>query len=112
MFLLGSVSGAGISRAKSAGPGEACSSGAKCGVDHALSGKNTAFLGTPPVFSERQLDKKRESVRCLTLWCNARYAKSAGGCGAVADKEKEPWDPRWSGEVAHSPASQGSSLLQ
>lgn len=41
------------------------------------------LLGIPPVFSERQLVKKRESVRCLTLWCNARYAKSAGGCGEV-----------------------------
>src|SRR5699024_6039843 len=75
-------------------------------------GRILFFLGIPPVFSERRIAKKRESVRCLTLWCNARYAKSAGGCGAVADKEKEPWDPRWSGEVAHSPASQGSSLLQ
>lgn len=41
------------------------------------------FLGIPPVLPERPLAKKREGVRCLTLWCNARYAKLAGGCGEV-----------------------------
>lgn len=69
------------------------------------------FLGIPPVFSERQLVKKRESVRCLTLWCNARYAKSAGLDRVVlrlgrAEKEKKPWGSplaRGSGAFANVP---------
>ena len=84
------------------------------------------FLGIPPVFSERQLVKKRESVRCLTLWCNARYAKSAGfwvrgSAVGWAEKEKKPWGSplaRGSGAFANAPrlipagASAAGSVLK